>query len=356
MTQTGFTKIIIVLMVIVVIGLICYFVLTSKQPTSPKPEQQKRKVTEELEKEKMTEISVSPKPISGSHPKFSHDGTKIVYRRIKTGNDGLWVVNMDGSGLKKLTSEEPSGEGTFDFGWSYDDNFIFYVVSSESDKRAELKIVNVNTGDIQTLFEAPQGFGIKAPRWLGQYQVAFILHDALNPSVASVKVVDVRGESVEPLEKVILYFWLTKESPESSVIASVDTAGEVRELTPGGAFSVPSVGPRAAKIAYSNLQGIVVMDGNGDNAKMILSNPGGGAVPLFSPDGKKLIYSKSKDDGHYITESDIYMINVDGGNEQRLTTSGEKLATEPSWSADGTKIVFFYLGDAENQIGILEVE
>jgi len=359
MIQAGFTKTIIILIVIVVVGVIGYFVLTSKQPISPRGE---------VSKEKMTEISVSPKPISGSHPKLSHDGTKIAYRRNRTGDDGLWVVNTDGSSLRKLTSETPSGEGTFDFGWSLDDEHIFYVrggidLPGQEPLSAELKIISVSTGSIKTLFTAPdvgKGFRVRHSTWLSQDEIAFILHDDFGVPNVSVKLVDVMsGQIVESIKEIRLYFWLTKGSPESSVIASVSTSGVVKELTPSGALSVPSVAPHATKIAYINQQGIVVMDNDGSNAKVILPHIDYEPtvdMALFSPDGKKLVYSKSKDDGHYITESDIYMINVDGSNEQRLTTSGEKFATEPSWSADGKKIVFFYLGDAENQIAILEID
>jgi hypothetical protein len=330
-------------------------------------------------KETITEISVSPGPIIGSHPKLSHDGEKIVYRRYKSGDDGLWVVNTDGTGLKKLTSEVPAGEGTFDFAWSPDDKFTFYVfygpvlpVPDQPQVKpiqgreprpesltAELKIINVNTGDTRVLFKAEgvdREFSIKSPVWLAQGEIAFILRNEFNKADVSVKVVDVEtGQIVEPAAKTTLYFWQTKGSPEESVIASIDTAGVIKELTPGGALSVPSVAPRATKIAYSNQEGIVVMNNDGSDARVMLSNLGGGAVPLFSPDGQKLVYSRSKDDGHRILESDIYMINVDGSDEERLTDSGEKLATEPSWSPDGKKIVFFYLGQTDKQIAVLDV-
>ena len=77
---------------------------------------------------------------------------------------------------------------------------------------------------------------------------------------------------------------------------------------------------------------------------------------VFSPDGKRLVYDKSKDDGHNVLELDIYVINTDGTGEKRLTNSGQKFASEPSWSSDGKSIVFFYRGKTDKQIAILRVE
>lgn len=369
MNQKGFSSTLVIILALVIIGGVAgYFAFFQKPESAPitttPPVSDNNGLADnstlpaqsQLEPRELTEISVAKRLIMGSHPKFSYDGTKILFRRIKTGDDGLWVVNVDGSGFRKLTSEMPMGEGTYDFEWSYDDGYVFYITSPLGGTNT-LKVIDFSTNDVRTLFTAPLNSNIR-PRWLGQHQIAFILEDGLlQPPPAIVKLVDVRGESVEPIQNVELYYWRDKEgSLDSSVIASVNTTGEIKDLTPPGALSVPSVGPKAKKIAYRNLQGIVVMDGDGNNARLILSDPGGGGVPLFSPDGKKLIYHKSKDDGHKITESDIYIINIDGSGEKRLTNSGEKLATEPSWLADGKRIVFFYRGAADKQIGILELE
>lgn len=387
MNQKGFANIILIVVAVLVIGGIGYFALVKKSepvvieqstptpqidtntpiPTGPEPQKKTEEGVQEggAVKGRLSEISVAKRLIMGSHPKFSYDGTKILFRREGSGDDGLWVVNVDGSGFRKLTSEIPIGEGTYDFGWSYDDGYVFYITVplGGTDRLNTLKVIDLSTNDVRTLFTAPPNFLIRPARWLGQYQIAFVLEDRSGggffppPPSAIVKLVDVRGESVEPIQNVELYYWRDKEGVlTSSVIALVNTTGEIKDLTPPGAISVPSVGPKAEKIAYRNLQGIVVMDGDGNNARLILSEPGRGGVSLFSPDGKKLLYGKTKDDGHYITESDIYMINLDGSGEKRLTNSGEKLATEPSWSANGKKIVFFYSGAADKQIAILEVE
>src|SRR6185503_12938497 len=57
--------------------------------------------------------------------------------------------------------------------------------------------------------------------------------------------------------------------------------------------------------------------------------------PAWSPDGKHLVFQSERVAGR----TNLYIINVDGTGERRLTwTAGDD--THPSWSPDGNTIVF----------------
>ena len=57
-------------------------------------------------------------------------------------------------------------------------------------------------------------------------------------------------------------------------------------------------------------------------------------APRFSPDGSRIVFSMMLG-----ANSDIYVVERDGGAPQRLTTS-PGVDTDPSFSPDGSKIVF----------------
>lgn len=58
--------------------------------------------------------------------------------------------------------------------------------------------------------------------------------------------------------------------------------------------------------------------------------------PRFSPDGRKIIYVSSEADG----KGDVWMMNPDGSDKDRLTDRDETYDYFPSWSPDGKYVVF----------------
>lgn len=365
-SQKGLAPVIVILIavgIVVVVGGI-YWWQKSVAPTTPtKVNELTPTKTDELKVKSVKKVikDINLIGTTGKHPKFSNDGEKIVYREMKGNEFGLWIVNVDGTGLKKLTNELVIGGGASDFGWSPDDKFIFYKTSNvhlypPAPTLIELKVIEVKTGEIKSVFQTSESSYFISPQWISKKEIAFIHIEESNISNASVKIVDVKKSKVVRLSKEItLYFWHIKGaiSPDTSIIVSVGTDGTVKEITPGGALPAPLVFPDGKRIAYNSMNGLVIMNIDGSNPKIISSDI---AIhePALSPNSGMFAYYKTSDDGMVLLSSDIYIMNVDGTGEKKLTESGNKMAMEPSWSLDGSKIAVFYYGTGE--IGVIEIE
>jgi TolB protein len=115
----------------------------------------------------------------------------------------------------------------------------------------------------------------------------------------------------------------------------------------GKASEDPVWSPDGKWIVFnSNRDGIweiYVMRSDGSNVQRLTYTPGksmGVGKPAWSPDGKSILFPSSQgpNSTNWYNVVDIYVIDVDGSNLQRLTHTGDN--GSPIWSPDGKRIAF----------------
>ena len=133
----------------------------------------------------------------------------------------------------------------------------------------------------------------------------------------------------------------------------------------------PSWSPDGKRIAFASWDGkfinfvvdfeIYVMDADGDNLQNLTNNPNDDRSPSWSPDGERIVFVSHRA-GHFrskfLITSEIYVMDADGDNQQRLTEN-RKNDWNPSWSSDGKRIAFSSdrRGDFENfEIYVMDVD
>ena len=109
---------------------------------------------------------------------------------------------------------------------------------------------------------------------------------------------------------------------------------------------------------------IFVMNRDGQAVRRLTKHPQYDASPAWSPDGQKIAFISFRDehrfDGRMITPGEIYVMNADGTNPINLTQSPIRWDRSPSWSPDGKQIVFgsagFLKGVVQSDIWVIDAD
>jgi len=232
----------------------------------------------------------------------------------------IYVMDPDGSHVQQLTETTPSRSAT----WSPDHQKIAFM-SGITDP--EIYVMDSDGSDVQQLTRH-RGFD-GSPHWSPDGNQIFFVRDTDPPATG-------------PLFP-----------PRSRSIYVVDSDGSnerLTEFTIGGSWSPD--GERIVFVAnFDGIREISVMDSDGSNVQRLTHTPvrdAGNFAPEWSPDGQKIVFDSTRD-GNF----EIYVMAADGSNVQRLTHNA-KVDARPAWSPDGQRIVFHSSRDGNSdQPGVL---
>jgi Tol biopolymer transport system component len=268
----------------------------------------------------------------------SAGGTKIVFGSVRNGGDhDIYVMGLDGSNQTRLTSHPAYDDQPK---WSPDGSRIVFM----SDRSGNFDVYSMNAdGTNQTRLTsspAAEGFPVWSPDGT---RIAFVLGDLRNPSTFEIYVMNADGSNRIRLTNDSLIDGVPAWSPDSTRIVfmsggpsvmdpnsfeifvmNADGSNRIRLTNNAVVDGQPSFSPDGTKILFANGDAmnpngieIYVMNANGSNRLQLTNNSVTDGFPAWSPDGTKIIFASG--DVFAETAVELFVMNADGSNRTRLT-------------------------------------
>jgi len=243
------------------------------------------------------------------------DNGKVLFERETRDGEDLFTVNADGSGVSRLTSRHGS-EG--DASWSGDGAKVAFSYAADPEK-GPYEIWSVNADGSQlTRLTRHRGFSI-APAWSPDATKIVYASDGGQDHGLDLYVMNADGSGKHRV---------TKDRNRDDSDASWSSNGERI------AFAILKPGDTPREFDSS----LASVDADGGGLRHLTDAGGPDELnPNWSPNSSEIAYERN---GRFpVRQSDIALMNANGSGEHRITRTGVH-ETNPSFSADGTRIAF----------------
>ena len=302
-----------------------------------------------------------------SGPQVSPGGDRIAFTLRTTdleanrGRTDIWLVGLDGSGLRRMTAHEASD---FEPRWSPDGEHLYFLSTRSGSSQVwrialdggEAEPVTDLPLDVSNLVLSPTGGGI-----------AFTLEVFTDCETleCTTKRLEERKESKttgQVYERLFIRHWDTWKDGRRAHLFVMPTGGgdpvdvmkgmdadtpskpfggsEEINFAPDGkglVFSARDAGREEAWSTNFDLY-LAPTDGSAAPRNLTADNPAWDTGPVFSPDGKTLAYLAMERPGYESDRFRIVLKSWPDGDSRTLTEEWDRSPRSLVWSNDGTTI------------------
>ncbi len=254
-------------------------------------------------------------------PKFTPDGKSILVTEVKF--TGLFSIDLKTKSVTALTKEIGAG---YDFQISPDGQYVLYrpFIFKKGRKFYSLKMLNLKNKELKTLEHEVRNL---SPARFVDNEVVYLKNNAPQKVVIGTHI----NQFNQSVKRAVFI--------RNRTIILVED-GDKKELKPlgEGIYLWPQISPDGTKLVFTFAgDGTYVSDLDGQ----ILSKIGYANAPSWAPNSQWIAYMVDHDDGHFYTDSEIYVSSWDGKKKIQITNTSDVIEMYPDWSSqDLTRLVF----------------
>jgi len=282
---------------------------------------------------------------------FSFDGKQLTFQSKRDGSkcDRIYSMNIDGSAVKQVSNGE--GRTTCSYFFKGGKRVIYASTHSggkdcppEPDRSKgyvwpvygdyELYTSKADGTDIQRLTNVP-GYDAEATVSPDGKNIIFTSE---RDGDLDLYTMDIDGKNVKRVTSEVGYDGGAFYSPDSKMIV-------YRRSTPKTEAEITRYKDLLSHdLVVPTIFEVWVMNADGSNKRQVTNLASASFAPFFTPDGKRLIFctnyfDENKTDRRRQPNFDLALINLDGTGLERVTFNGT-FDGFPMFSPDGKKLVF----------------
>jgi dipeptidyl aminopeptidase/acylaminoacyl peptidase len=262
------------------------------------------------------------------HPRWSPDGTKILFESTRSGENQLWVIDVAGGEARQLTTVATGASNGI---WSPDGKTVAFVSAVFPEYSAK-PFKESDAANKKRLEEAEKG-----PVKVRVFTRLFFRHWDEYVEDKRQHLFVVPADGGEPKD-------VTPGDRDANPTSSTFSVGDDFTFSPDGKHLILTAVPDRDEAWSTDYDVCRVPVAGGKLEPLTKVNKSADNSPRFSPDGKKLAWRAQKRPGYEADKWDILVADYtsDGplGEPKNVTASKDISVNEFVWLADGNTFLF----------------